>query len=130
MSPPSRDEIRERVRLLIGGEYNVRWSDGRTTRGDFEGADWTLDVFDVPSTLSFDLGRRIGAYRRELRRTHGIGLVIVTHTPEATDRHFGWIRKSIAAGAEPEAPPVVTVVRASVIPHVRPAPRFEYGVRR
>ena len=90
MSCPTRDEILERIATLLGSRL-VRWSDARTSRGDFEGSQWTIDVFDVPGEESFELGRRIAAYRRELSREYGIGLVVVPHTPEATDRHFPWV---------------------------------------
>jgi hypothetical protein len=130
MSTPSRQEVLDRVRALVGSEYVVRWSDARTTRGSFEGADWTLDVFDVPAAQSFGLGRHIGAYRRELRRTHGIGLVVVTHTPEATERHFWWIRGPTANETAPALSPVAALIRFSIVPPVRPGARFEYGIRR
>jgi hypothetical protein len=131
VSAPPRHEILEEIRTLVGGRHVVRWSDARTMRGGFEGAGWTIDVFDVPAPESFELGRRFGTYRRELSRRHGIGLTIVTHTPEATEKHFPWVR-DLGAGDLP-SPPVFTATMATAIgPGLPPRPHasFEFGIRR
>jgi hypothetical protein len=129
MSCPTRDKILERIATLLGSRI-VRWSDARTSRGDFEGSQWTIDVFDVPGEESFELGRRIAAYRRELSREYGIGLVVVPHTPEATDQHFPWVRKGEVDSCEPSTYATSATIAVSNAPFARPRTTVEFGIQR
>ncbi len=127
MTKPSRTEILQRVRDLVGGDRIVRWADARTTIGTYEGCEWTIDVFDVPASETFALGRRIGPYRRELSREHRIGLNVIPHSPEATDRHYAWVR----AEADAQAAPSYLVAREEPrdsLMQGRPATWVEHGV--
>ena len=38
---------------------------------------------------------------------HHLGLVVVTHTPEATDRFYPWVRRNEPQPGREAAPPVV-----------------------
>lgn len=129
MSPPTRDEILRELRSIMGGRFIAHWSEAKTSRGDFEGSEWTIDVFDVPGEESFGLGRRIAAYRRELSRKHGIGIVVVPHTPEATDEHFSWVRKRAVDLEEHPAYSTSTRVAVSNAPFARPATTIEFGIQ-
>lgn len=129
MSPLTRDEILRQLRSIIGSQFTAHWSEARTSRGDFEGSEWTIDVFDVPGEEGFSLGRRIAAYRRELSRKHGIGIVVVPHTPEATDEHFSWVRKRAVELGERPAYSTSTRVAVSNAPFARPSTAIEFGIQ-
>lgn len=85
-----REEIRRWVREIVGGNRPVRWTDHRTTKGDFPGRDWALEVFDVPSAERRELIHRLWGMRR-------IALLVLFHTPENTDRYYAWVREEHAA---------------------------------
>lgn len=92
-----REEIRRKVRDAVGGRP-VRWTDHRTTKGDFPGRDWALEIFDVPFAEQRDLhGRLFMGISRQVWEEKRVALTILFHTPENTDRYYAWVREEHAA---------------------------------
>jgi hypothetical protein len=87
-----REEIRREV-LRIAGGRPVRWTDERTSLGDFPGRDWALEVFDVPAAEYWDLHHRLSGLRWKFWDDHHRALTILFHTPEETTRLYSWVRQ-------------------------------------
>lgn len=88
-----REEIRRKVRDAVGGRP-VRWTDHRTTKGDFPGRDWALEIFDVPFAEQRELhGRLFEGIMRQVWEEKRLALTLIFHTPENTDRYYAWIRQ-------------------------------------
>lgn len=91
-----REEIRRKVMEAVGGRP-VRWTDHRTTKGDFPGRDWALEIFDVPFSEQRELHRRLFWEIKMPLYEKGLALTILFHTPENTDRYYAWVREEHAA---------------------------------
>ena len=95
--------VRENVLALLRTElpdYLVRWADAKTTRGDFDGRDATLDVFNVPADRQRDVRRRIRAPLAASRALLGQPIVVVFHTPEATAKYHADVVHGVTVVAE------------------------------
>ncbi len=78
-----REQIRRLVSEVADGRP-TRWADeGTTLVGDFDGREWTLEVFDVPSEQEHGLFLRLSGMFRDVRSRFGTSLMVVTHPPEA-----------------------------------------------
>ncbi len=97
-----REEIRRRVRELVGGRP-VRWVDRRTSRLDFEGWEWTLEAFDVPQVEWRPLTHQLASVFDAVYERHGVSIRVLFHDPEATTRHYAWVRET--GGDVPEPTP-------------------------
>jgi len=73
---------------MSGFRYPLRWADERTTLGDFEGRELTVDVFNIPLNEQNDLYRKLRPLRNELRFELAQRIVFVFHSPEETTRHY------------------------------------------
>ena len=91
-----REEIRRRVREIVGNRP-IRWTDHRTTKGDFPGRDWCLNVFDVRSKERRELRHRLWGLLSKIYDEKGLALTVLFHTPENTDRYYAWVREEHAA---------------------------------
>ncbi|HEX5753581.1 MAG TPA: hypothetical protein VFZ09_45725 [Archangium sp.] len=92
-----REEIRRKVMAAVGGRP-VRWTDHRTTKGDFPGRDWALEIFDVPFDEQEELhGRLFEEFYLPLYQEKRLALTLLFHTPENTDRFYAWVREEHAA---------------------------------
>ncbi|WNG46724.1 hypothetical protein F0U60_23350 [Archangium minus] len=92
-----REAIRRKVREAVGGRP-VRWTDHRTTKGDFPGRDWALEIFDVPFSEQRELhGRLFLGIMRQVWEEKRLALTLIFHTPENTDRYYAWVREEHAA---------------------------------
>lgn len=94
-----REAIRLRFVAATGGRP-VEWSDDRTSRGDFDGREWTLEVFDVPAVEERSLHRSLWPLREEVRKKHRLHLALIFHTPEATEKRYAWMHQITLATAE------------------------------
>lgn len=92
-----REEIRRQVREIVGTHRPVRWTDHRTTKGDFPGRDWALEVFDVPSSERRELNHRLWGLLTKLWDEKRVAVLVLFHTPENTDRYYSWVREEHAA---------------------------------
>jgi hypothetical protein len=86
-----REFIRMRVAGLLGGRP-VHWADERTSRGDFDGREWTLDLFDVAHEEQREAHARLWKLKRLLWEKMRISLTFIFHSPADTDRLYPWVR--------------------------------------
>ena len=85
-----REAIRKRVAEIAGGRP-VRWTDSRTTKGDFPGRDWALEVFDLSFEDYEKLSPRFWELKQEIRARLGHNITVLFHTPENTEKYYSWI---------------------------------------
>ena len=90
-----REFIRMRVSQVAGGHV-THWTDERTSIGDFDGRDWTLEIFDVPSSEQRELHARLWSLREVVRKSLGHSLTFIFHRPEETERLYPWARQAQA----------------------------------
>lgn len=93
MTPALRTQLAEKFRNATGRP--VRWADDGL-RGDFEGRETTLEIFDVQEDDQENLFLELGELRQEARRLVGERLRLLFHTPEATTRHYPAVRSERA----------------------------------
>jgi hypothetical protein len=86
-----RECIRERVCSLVNGRP-VHWTDERTSLGDFDGREWTLEIFDVPDEQQRELHARLWGLKKLVWEQLHQSLTFIFHTPAETDRLYGWVR--------------------------------------
>ena len=87
----TRDQVLRSFRRALDGRPVV-WASERTSLGDYEGHEVTLEIFDVPAEEQRDLRGRLRPQREEAARALGGRVQIVFHTPDATTRHYSWVR--------------------------------------
>jgi hypothetical protein len=66
----------------------VRWTDARTSEGDFDGRERSIEVFNVPASQQRNLHRQLKDVRRRAAEILGGPVVVLFHSPEATRRHY------------------------------------------
>jgi hypothetical protein len=86
-----RDAILEIVRRLARNRP-VRWVDKNTSAGDFDGREWTVEVFDVPKSDRLTLREKLWDLFSAVRKHTGKPMSLVTHTPEDTTSFYAWVR--------------------------------------
>lgn len=91
-----REAILELFREALP-KHPVVWTSSRTSLGDFEGRDFTLEVFDVPWTEKRALLGDLLPQRTRAENVFGRPVQLLFHTPEATDAHYSWVREEHAA---------------------------------
>ncbi len=77
------------LELQTGFRYPLRWADGTTSLGDYEGRDLTVEVFDIPTRRQREFYRAIRQFREGMLRVHGRAITFIFHTPEATRQFYG-----------------------------------------
>jgi len=104
-----RDFILERVSSIADGKP-TRWCDERTSLGDFDGREWALELFDVPSEQQRELHARLWRLSRLVWQQFHKPLTFIFHTPAETDRLYSWVRiaepKRMLDSAHPARPRV------------------------
>jgi hypothetical protein len=103
----ARHDVLVLFRRAVGNKPVV-WASERTTLGDYEGHDVTLEVFDVPAEEQRDLLRTLRPERQAAADLLGGPVQVVFHTPDATSRHHAWVRDEamaldVAALVRPQA---------------------------
>lgn len=91
------------------GIYLPRWTDDLTSRGDFDGRDYAIELFNVAASEQRPLRR---ALREVLRRAEGLcnrPITLLFHTPDATARYY---QEVIASRIDNAALSSMLVVRA------------------
>src|SRR4051812_32098692 len=121
-----RDAILELIRRRSGGRP-VRWVDARTSAGDFDGREWTVEVFDVAKSDRLALREALWDLFTEGGKATGKPGSLLTHTPEDTSTYYAWVRsepnRDTALGGVPRghAPRGLGKdVRATPRQHLRP----------
>ena len=69
----------------------IRWTDDRTSRGDFDGRERSIEIFDVPVSQQRALHRRLSDVRKKAAEILGGPVVVLFHSPAETRRHYRWI---------------------------------------
>src|SRR5256885_7988780 len=99
-----RDMMRELAEQKSGG-FVTRWTDERTSTGDFDGRDWTLELFDVPVGEQRSAHARLWELGKMVRNSLGHSLTFIFHRPEETERLYPWVRMTITLdNADPALP--------------------------
>lgn len=75
-------------RKVLGSEFPCRWVDDRTSKGDFDGREVGVDVFNAPANMSRTLLRRLDDARNIAQGLVGSRCIFIFHTPEATAEHY------------------------------------------
>lgn len=105
----------EAVRTLefqTGFRYPLRWADGTTSLGDYDGRDLTIEVFDIPTRRQREFYRAIRQLRDTMLRVHGRAVTFIFHTPEATRQFYGYLFPS-TCGATFDGPIHISLVPGS-----------------
>lgn len=103
----TREDARRTVLSLVAphaSKYALRWADQWTAAGDFEGRDFTLEVFNVPVRDQRPLRRRLRDVIRHAEVVLGAPLMLIFHTPEATTRHYAFVIAGRIENAQLVAP--------------------------
>lgn len=90
MTADPKRSLLEEVQSIVARP--VRWAGDAATPGDFEGREFTLEVFDVPSDEQMGMFSRLRGVRAKAHELLGQSIRIVFHTPEATTRHYADVR--------------------------------------
>jgi hypothetical protein len=69
----------------------VRWTDEETSRGDFDGRERSIEVFNVPASQQRTLHRQLKDVRKRAAEILGGPVVVLFHSPEATRRYYQWV---------------------------------------
>jgi hypothetical protein len=88
MKPELRNEILSMIEKQINYAYPLRWADEKTTMGDFDGRELTIDVFFIPSFEQINFLSRIRPIRNRIHELSGSRSLFVFHSPEATKLHY------------------------------------------
>ncbi|HAO94065.1 MAG: hypothetical protein A2X93_08965 [Deltaproteobacteria bacterium GWC2_56_8] len=87
-----RHEIKKEIINLIeqqtGFKYPIRWVDEKTTRGDFDGRESSIDVFYIPFSEEDEFLTLIEPIRNRIRELIGNRGLFIFHSPEATDKYY------------------------------------------
>jgi hypothetical protein len=121
-----RDAVLELLQRRAAGRP-VRWVDARTSAGDFDGREWTVEVFDVAKDDRLALREALWDLFMEVRKRTGKPVSLLTHTPEDTSTYYAWVRsepnRDTALGGVPRghAPRGLGKdLRATPRQHIRP----------
>jgi len=79
----------QRLAAATGFRYPLAWTDDRTTLGDYDGRDLTIEVFNIPSNRQRAFFGELSQRRRELADEFGRPVVFIFHTPKVTARYYG-----------------------------------------
>lgn len=83
-----RNEILCDLEHTTAFRYPMCWASDRTTWGDFEGRERTLEIFNIESSEQLGFLRSVRESRRQIEAKLGGPLTFVFHTPEATRQHY------------------------------------------
>jgi hypothetical protein len=84
------ETLREAVLALVrrAAAYPLRWTDEKTSRGDFDGRDSAIEIFDVSASEQRAVRRRLRGVCKMAQSILGTPLVLIFHTPEATATYY------------------------------------------
>ncbi|HEY4706781.1 MAG TPA: hypothetical protein VII64_04915 [Thermodesulfobacteriota bacterium] len=95
-------EIQNKIIYLIeestNYRYPLRWADEKTTLGDFDGREFSIDVFRIPISEQLTFLKSIRIIREEIRKIIGSRCLFIFHSPEATEQYYSHLF-SIMKGA-------------------------------
>lgn len=85
---PGRVEVIRLIEKMTDFSYPVRWADEKTTLGDFEGREFTIDVFRISPKDYRSFLATVEPVRERIKELVGDRCFFVFHTPEATEQHY------------------------------------------
>lgn len=91
MTLKARKEVLRLLEETIEFEYPMRWADEQTTMGDFDGREFTIDVFDIPLTEDLVFLAKIRDVRNRIYEMIGSRCLFIFHSPEATQKYYAHI---------------------------------------
>ena len=83
-----RDKTILDINVLTGWRYPLRWHDERTSLGDFDGKDLTIEVFNISPEEQLDFLEKTWRIQFEVRNQCGRRPTFVFHSVEATEEHY------------------------------------------
>jgi len=83
-----RNEILSLLEKSINYSYPIRWTDEKTTLGDFDGREFSIDVFNIPVSAQLDFLSQIREIRKKISEMIGSRCFFIFHTPAATKKHY------------------------------------------
>lgn len=121
-----RDAVLDVVRRLVSNRP-VRWADRKTTAGDFDGREWTVEVFDVAKGDRLALREKLWDLFSAVRKHTGDPMSLITHTPDDTSSYYAWVRsepnRDMALPGVPRGGTARAIgrdLRATPLQHIRP----------
>ena len=84
----ARQDAIARLARATGYGKPMRWADRQTTLGDYEGREYTIQVFNIPPESQRQFFRELRSLRDQLEAELGHPISFVFHTPEATAAHY------------------------------------------
>lgn len=117
-----RADVLRLIEKTINYTYPLRWADEKTTMGDFDGRESTIDVFFIPSAEQINFLTQISSIRKQIKEMTGHRCIFIFHSPEATATHYshlfpvthgihivkGKVQFSLPAPGGTEGKPVIT----------------------
>ncbi len=82
--------------MRASSPYPARWTDDRTCRGDFDGREYSVELFGVPSPNRKEVRRQLRQVRRVAEELLGRPIILIFHTPEATAKHYRAIVEALS----------------------------------
>jgi len=73
-------------------EYDFLWRYEMESHGDIDVDAFLLEVFGVPAKKKSEFVRSARALRRESEKKIGRKIILVSHTPEAVEKHYGFVK--------------------------------------
>ncbi|MEK6531321.1 MAG: hypothetical protein AABZ23_02365 [Deltaproteobacteria bacterium] len=83
-----RKEIISLLEKFIDFRYPLRWADEKTTLGDFDGKEFTIDVFRIPANEQLDFLKTVRPIRDKIRDKIGDDCMFIFHSPKATEKYY------------------------------------------
>lgn len=88
MTSDIRNEVLQLIGKVINYAYPLRWVDGKTTAGDFDGRELAIDVFFIPTAEQINFLAQIRPVRGLIRNMTGHRCIFIFHSPEATVAYY------------------------------------------
>ena len=84
----NKNKVIELIENAINYAYPVRWVDEKTSLGDFDGMEYAIDVFRIPSSEQLLFLSSIERVKGQIREILGENCLFIFHTPSATRKYY------------------------------------------
>lgn len=84
----NRAEILDSLREVTAYCYPLRWADEATSRGDFDGRRFAIEVFEIDPSEQIPFLKKILDVRERAERDLGHRCLFIFHTRAATKEHY------------------------------------------
>lgn len=89
VTPDQKTEVLRVITVATKARYPLRWTDSKTSMGDFSGRDSTLEVFNIPMQEQLPFLKSVRDARQQILTQYGVRITFVFHSPEATAEYYG-----------------------------------------